>query len=56
MNNQVIDPEQKRTLNLFAKRDTRLLQHEIVSGSEIYEVVAVDDDRVESGYPSYSSE
>ena len=45
MDHQVIDAEKQRTLDLFAKRLPRFLQHQIVGGGKIDEVVAVNQDR-----------
>src|SRR5687767_8467306 len=45
VNHQIVDAQQKRPLNFFAKGGARLLQHQVVRRSEVYEVVAVNRNR-----------
>jgi hypothetical protein len=44
MDHEIVDSKQERPLNFFPKRVARLLQHQIVGGGEVDEVVAVDSD------------
>ena len=47
MDHQIINAEQQCALNFFAKRLTRFLQHHIIRGREVHEIVAVNQDRRE---------
>jgi len=53
MNNQIIHAQQNRALNLFAKRRARLLQHQVIRGREVYQIVAMDNDGTEFRRASY---
>src|SRR5882672_9224958 len=53
MHDQVVDAKQDCPFNFFAKGSTRLLQYEFVGSSEVYEIVAMNDDGCEFSYPAY---
>lgn len=53
MDHQIIDAQQNRALNFFAKRRARLLQHQVISGRQVYQVVAMDHDGIEFRSSSY---
>src|SRR6266567_3434306 len=45
MNNQVIDAQQDRAFNFFAKGETRFFEHGCVCGGEVDEVITMNQDR-----------
>src|SRR4030095_7667745 len=49
MDNKIIDTQQNRPRNFFAERRSRLLQHQLIGSSEVHQIVAMNDDRIEFG-------
>jgi adhesin HecA-like repeat protein len=47
VHDQVVDAKQDCPFNFFAKGSARLLQYEFVGSSEVYEIVAMNDDGFE---------
>src|ERR1700738_1802162 len=45
MNDQIIDAQQDRPLNFFAKGDTRFFEHGRVCSGEVHEVITMNQNR-----------
>src|ERR1700704_3632041 len=45
MNDQIIDAQQDRPLNFFAKGGPRFFQHPLIRSREVYEIIAMNQNR-----------